>query len=347
MVQNTPPNAPTEAPVRPSQAGRSRPRFSAQDRARRKNHGLIGHLSALLLQPRLFFYTFPETRHWLIVAALSLVVVGYLAVQASPSDGSAGAGVGMPDPTGGMMPPVFDMGGGDPFNPPLPVDPSGGFGGGGGGAPAADTTSQVTTAVTAGAMLVGIWGVQALLLLLVPLLNGRAPSFGRGFQIAVWASVPLVVMLIVQTIYHNAGGVGDSPGVSALLNRWDDYDMQSADVQWLLMSAASQVTIWRLWALVLFYFGAREALKGRRLAALLVSALWIGIAVVAPVMMGMTPLPTDDAPPSVDMPPMDMPSPIDMPSDMGSFVPMPVPGDMNLQPGGAPGGGLSLEPITR
>jgi hypothetical protein len=315
--------------VRPPQARRSRPRFSAQDRARRKNHGLIGHLSTLLLQPRLFFYTFPETRHWLIVAALSLIVVGYLAVQATPSS-SPSVDAGVPDP--GMMPPAFDMGGSDPFAPPLPVDPSGGFGGGGGGAPAADTTSQVTTAVTAGAMLVGVWGAQALLLLLVPLLNGRAPSFARGFKIAVWASVPLVLMLIVQTIYHNAGGVGDSPGVSALLSRWDAYDMQPADVQWLLMSAASQVTIWRLWALALLYFGAREALKGRRLAALLVCALWIGIAVIAPVMMGMTPLPTDEAPPSVDMPPVDMPSPIDVDGGMGSFVPMPVPDGMDLVP---------------
>jgi hypothetical protein len=344
MVQNTPPNAQREEAARLSPSGRARPRFSAQDRARRKNHGLTGHLSTLLLQPRLFFYTFPETRHWLIVAALSLVVVGYLAVQAGPQVGSATPPMGISDP--GMMPPVFDVGGSDPFNPPLPVDPSGGFGGAG-GVPAADTTSQVTTAVTAGAMLVGIWGAQALLLLLVPLLNGRAPSFGRGFQIAVWASVPLVLMLIVQTIYHNAGGIGDSPGVSALLTRWDDYDMQPADVQWLLMSAASQVTIWRLWALALLYFGAREALKGRRLTALFVCALWIGIAVVTPVMMGMTPLPTDDAPPGVDMPPMDMPSPIDINSDMGSFVPMPVPGDMNPQPGSAPAGGLSLEPITR
>lgn len=338
MAQNTPPNAQSEANARLASSTRRRSRFSAQERARRKNHGLIGHLSTLLLQPRLFFYTFPETRHWLVVAALSLVVVGYLAVQASPQGGSAAPPIGMPDPS--MLPPAVDSGNGDPFAPPLPVDPSGGFGGAG-GAPAADTTSQVTTAVTAGALLVGIWGLQALLMLLVPLLNGRAPSFGRGFQIAVWASVPLVLMLIVQTLYHNAGGVGDSPGVSALLTLWDDYDMQPADVQWLLMSAASQVTIWRLWALALLYFGARETLKGQRLAALIVCALWIGIAVVAPVMMGMTPLPTDDA-----LPPMDMPSPIDMNGDMGSFAPVPVPvGDMNLQPDGA-SGDLSLEPIT-
>ncbi len=322
-----PETASSNVPAPPSPVGRVRPRFNPQDVTRRRNHGLVGHLSTLLLQPRLFFHTFPETRHWLIVAALSLIVVGYLAVQDSPSAGAAAPPAGMPGPgaaplTGmpgpGMMSLTFDTGG-DPFGAPLPVDPSGGFGGG--GTPTAtDTTSQVTTAVTAGALIVGLWGAQALLLLLVPMLNGRAPSFSRGFQVAVWASVPLVLMLIVQAVYHSAGGVGDAPGVSALLTRWDEYEMQSADVQWLLMSAASQVTIWRLWALGLLYLGAREALHGHRLSVLLVCALWIGIAVVAPVMMGMTPLPSD-APPLMDMPPMDMPPPIDMPDGAESLAP--------------------------
>jgi hypothetical protein len=147
-----------------------------------------------------------------------------------------------------------------------------------------------------------VWSVQAFLLLLVPLMSGCRPSLGRGFQVAVWASVPLVLMLIVQTLYRSAGGVGDSPGISALLTRWEAFETQPADVQWLLMSAASQVTVWRLWALALLYIGAREALQGRRVAALLVCALWAGVAVVAPVMMGMTPLPAPDALPLSELP---------------------------------------------
>jgi len=76
------------------------------------------------------------------------------------------------------------------------------------------------------------------------------------------------------------------------------------------MSALSQVTIWRLWALALLYFGARDALRGRRLPSLFVIVLWTGIAIIVPVMLGMTPLPAEPAPVPAGMPPVDMPFPM-------------------------------------
>lgn len=300
-------SAPAPHPV--TRARRVRPRFSERERARRKSQGLFGHLTTLLLQPRLFFYTLPTTRHWLVIAVLALVLVGYNAVHqtagatGSPADtseipfeGDFTDGGGFPGdsgfPGGGI---IMDEGGGfdpnDPFNVPLPD--SGGETPGlpGGGATAGDTTSQVTIAVTAAAFLVGIWFLQAGLLMIVTLFRGRSPVFGRSLQIAVWSSVPLLLLLLVQQLYHAAGGTGSAPGLSAVLPRWDFYIHQPADVQWLLMSAFSQVTLWSVWSLLLLYFGGRDALGGRWYLCLLVIALWIGIAVVVPVLLGIAPLP--------------------------------------------------------
>lgn len=305
----TPPPDTILPPVAPpvvSVPRRVRPRFSAQERARRKNQGLLGHLTTLLFQPRLFFHTLPDTRQWLVVAILSLGIVGYSAIQEAtradlagsdaaglPTDGSFSGEFGGFDPS--MMPegemPFIEEGPTDPFAIPLPEQGGGEFVEGAAPSASTDTTSQVTTAVTAGAFLVGIWGLQALLLLVVTLFNGRAPSLGRGLQIAVWSSVPLVIMLIVQAIYHAAGGTGSAAGLSAVLPRWEFYMRQSPDVQWLLMSAFSQATLWGLWSVLLLYLGARDALRGRWLLCVGVVVLWIGIIIAVPVLLNIAPLP--------------------------------------------------------
>jgi hypothetical protein len=67
-------------------------------------------------------------------------------------------------------------------------------------------------------------------------------------------------------------------------------------MQWLLTSAFSQITLWSVWSVLLLYFGARDALKGRWLVCIIVVLIWVGIAIAAPVLMGMAPLPPNGVP---------------------------------------------------
>lgn len=312
----TPMLTPTEQPqiiatVVP--ARRSRPRFSAQERARRKSAGLVSNLSTLLFQPRLFFYTLPETRHWIIIAALSLLLVSYNGIRATQTTVVATDGSGFVDPfvsgEGASLEGDFGAFGGgnglfgggevpidDPFAAPIPGEEGVVDGGVTNGVASVDTTSQVTIGVRSGAWLVGIWFLQAILLMVVSLFNGKSPSLGKGLQIAVWSSVPLILMLIIQMVFHSAGGVGGAPGLSAALPKLDFYAQLDGDTQWLLTSAASQITLWSLWSLLLLYFGTRDALRGKLLLCLFVVFIWIGVAIAVPVLMGMAPLPPAGVP---------------------------------------------------
>jgi hypothetical protein len=265
----------------------ARARFSAQERARRKSHGLSGHLTTLVFQPRLFFCTLPATRHWLLVALAALLVVGLVAVRQA-------AGVGTPVTDGAVPLPGPDFSGGfsagpvpeDPFAVPLPETPlPEGGGGAGPGAPSA-TTAHVTAAVTAAAWSVGAWALVAALLLPVRLLRGQPASFGMNLQIAVWASVPVVGLLLVQSAFHAAGGQGTAPGLSAVLPRWVGFAAQTPEVQLLLTSALSQTTLFSLASLTYLYFGARYALGGGRAISLLVVGVWAAVCVIVPVLTG-------------------------------------------------------------
>ncbi len=271
---------------RPARA--SRPRFSAQERARRKSHGLIGHLTTLVLQPRLFFYTLPATRHWLVVALAALLVVGLVAVRQAAGEAASApdAGVPLPGPDfggGGLEVGPIPM---DPFAVPLPETSLPESGGGALPATPSDTTAQVTTAVTAAAWTVGAWVLVAALLLPVRLLRGQPSSFGTNLQIAVWASVPLVGLLLVQSAFHAAGGQGAAPGLSAVLPRWMGFAEQTPEAQLLLTSALSQATLFSLASLAYLYFGARYALGGGRVISLLVVVVWAAVCVIVPVLTG-------------------------------------------------------------
>jgi hypothetical protein len=266
--------------------------------------GLIGQVSALLLQPGFFFRTLPaleSSRQWLVFAVLLLAISGAMAVRqaelnAAPSD-SGVSGMDLPpemmDPGmggGGMS---GDFGGIPPdMGMPVPGDTGGG---GSGGATSNVSTTWTTAIVAAGALLVA-WLVQAVLLSEVTLFNGRAPRLGLNLQIAVYASIPLALMTGVQALYIAAGGVLGEPGLTGLITEWDGFSAQTPFVQALLISLTSHLTLFWLWSLLLLYLGARHALRGRWWASVLVVLAWVTTVTVVPVISGaITAPPTEEA----------------------------------------------------
>lgn len=287
-----PAHVPTAAP-RPRR--QPRVRVSAQERARRRQQGIIGHLTTVLLQPRLFFATLPDTRHWLMVGLVAVLLTGYSAIAplGDAAAKEAPLSVDMPIDGGFGEAPIdgtfqdFDS---DPFAAPLPTDQ----GLGGDISPdgaATDVNARISGAVVANAWMVGAWLFQAVLLMIVSLLNGIRPSFARNLQIVVWASVPLLLFMVVQLIFHAIGGSGTAAGLSALIPRWQAYNTFSAEAQWLVISALTQTTIFSVYGLLLLFFGARDALAGRWLVCLLVVLAWVCVAILVPVLTNTLPLP--------------------------------------------------------
>ncbi|MBC8170370.1 MAG: YIP1 family protein [Anaerolineae bacterium] len=259
---------------------------------RTRSRSLPGQISAALLQPVYFFRTLPgmgETRQWLWVGLLIMLLVGFSAVRHQTLM-----------PTTDSEVPIVDLGTEGDFGG-FPVDgeiPGGGFPGDGGGLPgdggippldnggATATTSvnaTLTTGIIAASSIVLGWLILTFLLSEVSLLKGQAPRLGKNFQIAIWASLPLALMAFIQVLYYGAGGMVGEPGLAGLLPAWSEFTKQSELVRALLISLASALTIFWLWGLMLLYFGARYALNGSRFASLLVVICWILVSVITPV----------------------------------------------------------------
>lgn len=302
--------------VRPSMAlaTRNRPR------------GMWGQLTTSVLRPGLFYKTLvpaSETRQWLWAAILILTLVGISTVRYSALSNAAtgGGGGGMIDP--GFVDPGFidpgmggDFGGiGGDFGG---VPPGGSMGGDSGGGQGASTLTQdLTMALLAGANIVLGWVVLTLMLVVVPMLRGRAPRVGQNLQIAVWSSLPFAIMAIVQLLYWSGGGELGQPGVQGLLNDWKGFSELGSMEQALLISLTSRLTIFWLWSLMLVYFGARFALGGWRIVAFLLVLAWAAIQVIAPVVTESITAPgSDDTSlmPS-DGPMGEMPLDMEFPSD--------------------------------
>jgi hypothetical protein len=266
---------------------------------RGRQRSLPSQISAALLQPVYFFKTMPtigETRQWLWVSLLILLLIGFSAVRqealapaddstgGSPTDfvGDFGGDFGFPDEGGDFGGIPGDSGGipGDFGGVPDVNAPNAGAGGGG------NVTETLTTGVIAASTIVVGWILLTILLSEVSLLRGRAPRLGHNFQIAVWSTLPLALMAFLQVLYYAAGGGVGRPGVSGLLDEWEGYASQSPFAQAVLLSFASSITIFWLWKLMMLYFGARFALNGRSWAALLVVVSWMIVSVVTPVVTG-------------------------------------------------------------
>jgi hypothetical protein len=303
--------------------------------------GWLGHMLAVLLQPVAFFRQMPNTRQWLFVALLILVLVGAAAVRRpSAESGVSGGDVSAPpifDPNAPAIDPSFGAPI-DPSIPPvLPPDGQPAPGAGNGGSAIAETT--ITALVAASGVLLA-WAIQTLVLAEVSLLNGKAPNLGRNMQIAVWASVPLALMALVQLVYFALGGT-PAAGFSVLLRNWEGYTALPTMTQALLNSAQSHLTLFWLWSLLLFYTGARQALRGKGWACALAVVIWITLAILLPVLTGaVQPLEMATAQDAEVLPLPEVPFELDGGSESFEVIPG---GEMQVIPGGAiqvmPGGG--------
>ncbi len=260
---------------------------------------LMGQVSLVLLQPGYFFRTLPQmsdTRSWLWAAVLILALLGIVAVRQQSLQGGTSGGADFSNFGGGALPGT-DLGGaeagpiggdfggvpgrGGPVDPgigsPAPVGAPGGSG---------NVTGTWTTALLTGAGALVGWLILTLLLAEVSLFNGRKPAFGHNFQIAIWASMPLALMAVLQLIFYAGGGTVGESGLAGLLNEWDAYNSLPPLLRDLILSLTSRLTVFWLWSLILIYVGARGALNGKTWASGLVVVAWVALIVIAPVVTG-------------------------------------------------------------
>lgn len=308
--------------------------------ARTRQRGLYGQITTVLLRPALFFRTLlpaGETRQWLWAALIVLAAIGIATVRyaALAGDASGDSGIVAPMPIdpgfggdGGIPPSGPDFGGIPPGGIPDPgAQPTG-----------AETTvtEDLTTALLAASSIMLGWLILTLMLIVVPMLRGRAPRLGMNLQIAVWSSLPLAVMAVIQLIYYAAGGNPGAPGIEGVVTGLPEFATWEPTVQALAISLASRFTIFWLWSLLLVYFGIRFSLNGWRIVAFVIVLLWAVIQVGAPVLTGAIAAPE---PEMIDAP-IDMPGGEMMPGDMEPGMPgdLGMPSDMGDGPVDAPAG---------
>ncbi|NPV68407.1 MAG: hypothetical protein HPY64_14790 [Anaerolineae bacterium] len=241
-------------------AGARTPRTYADYRSARRR-SVWQQIGAVLLSPGAFFRALPplgKTRQWLWVALLILLLTGVSAVQQQGGAATAESG---------------------PVAVPGAVELSGDTGG-------ADVSARWTAALIAASGLIVTWLLQALILGEASLLAGSAPSFSQNLHIVIWASVPLGLMAALQIIYMLAGGTIGQPGLAGLVAVLPGYADLPALLRAILTALAARLTLFWLWGLALTYLGLRHALGVPRWAAAVSVGLWVGLAILAPVVMG-------------------------------------------------------------
>lgn len=161
------------------------------------------------------------------------------------------------------------------------------------------TQDQWTAVLLTLAQVLAMWFGVAVVLMLVSLFQGKRPRFGHNLQLAIWASVPLGVMAVLQIIYVASGGVINSRGIARVISTTEAYTSWSPMVQQLALSLAMHTHLFTVWHLVLLFIGARQSLGGRRVIIGLVLLVWVLVAVVVPMPLGLVQPPAD--PVTVDM----------------------------------------------
>jgi len=299
----------------------------------RRARGFISNLIAVLLQPGLFFRTFPTNTQWVIVAILVLVVAGVQTVRQPTAHTLTSADPLLPliDPalSGGGD---FGNGGGITVGPPGSFNgpPVSGDFGGGASAPVSSEAirNTTTTALFAAGTILIAWLIQSVLFGLVPLLRGRSANLGRNLQVAVWASVPIGLLFLLRLIYYESGGAPESPGLTALIDGWSDFAVLSPFVQNIVYMLLSSLTLFWAWNIVLIYLGARYALNGRAWSAFLVTLMWVILAITIPVVTGNVTAPARDV---AVIDPLMLPSDEMLLPDDGELLP-PVSDDTTTPP---------------
>jgi hypothetical protein len=230
----------------------------------------------VLFQSGDFFRTFPapgQSRHWLWVAALVLALVGLGAVRYDAHSNAEATAI--PDPGFADSPATDEFGAFPPDGSMMLPEST--------ATQPANISDTWTVALQASSSVIVEWFILALLLCEVSLLRFKMPHLGRNLQIAIWTSVPLALMAGLQLIYYAAGGTPGEPGLSGLLDELSGFNELAGIAQDLLRSFASRLTLFWLWSLVLIYIGARQALRGKQWAVVLMLAVWIAFLVIAPL----------------------------------------------------------------
>jgi hypothetical protein len=255
---------------------------------------VVAKFTGVLFQPAMFFRTMPVTtnRHYLWIMLLILALISASAVQRSSVDGAGadfsnnqsgdpGLSGAMPGVSGNFVEAV-PRGGGLPPGVQPNIPPSDG-GGSVSTAPAIPISEVWTTIMLVCAGMLTVWIVQSILLCEVSLFNSTAPNWGRNFQIAVWASLPLGLMGGLQLLYQSAGGQISQPGLSGLVDLIPGYSNMPETIRQGISGIAANFTLFGLWSVMLLYLGARHGLRGKRLTSLLVVTLWLLVIGFAPV----------------------------------------------------------------
>lgn len=274
------------------QASKRQPQRRPDSLAQRSRpRGLFQQFTAVLMRPASFFYGLAQatdSRQWVIAALLMLALIGASAVRYQTLTNGGGSTITpITDPNlggGEFVDPGLggDFGGGDFGGVPPGVDPNAG----GGTTTASTTTDDLTTALIADADVIMGWFILALLLLVLPMFNGRAPKLGMSLQVAVWASVPMALMSGIQLLYYAGGGQAGATGLTGLLPSYEFFTGASPFMQAVMLSTASKLTLFWLWSVMLVQFGGRYALGGKRFIVPLIVVLWVAAQILLPVLSG-------------------------------------------------------------
>lgn len=161
------------------------------------------------------------------------------------------------------------------------------------------TQDQWTVVLLTLAQVLAMWFGAAVVLMLVSLFQGKRPRFGHNLQLAIWATVPLGVMAVLQIIYVASGGVINSRGIARVIFNMEAYAAWSPTAQQLALSLAMHMHLFAVWHLALLFIGTQHVLGGRRVIIVLVLLVWVLVAVVMPIPLGLVQPPADPVP--VDM----------------------------------------------
>lgn len=239
--------------------------------------GVLSHMVQVFVQPRTFFRALPMNHQWLWVALLVLVIAGFTVTNQTQQSTAANSSTA----SSGFDVSTLQQSSSSSQSSTTTTQQTR-------TTSATATTSSNTTLMNgllAAAGVVLIWTGQTVVLSMLTMLRGYSPQAGKNLQIAVWASLPLAVMLVLRYVALAAGGTGGALGLSLLLTQWSAYRQYPTFVQRVLEVFMSNLTLFWLWNLVLLYLGARYALGGRRLMVVLVVAMWIIVATLVPALV--------------------------------------------------------------
>jgi hypothetical protein len=234
-------------------------------------------LIRLFIQPGEFFRAMPGGAQVLVAALLVLAIIGYTATQVQSSASTNTTTT--TQATGSFDLSLLDA---DATQSDTTATAQ--------QTPTATTTTTSSDTTLMNALLAAsgmliLWAGQAALLCTICMFRGYAPKLVRSFQIAVWASLPLALMLVLRYVHYSTGGEGGSLGLSLLLDNWSGYSTLTEYGQRIAGTFLSSFTLFWLWNLALLYLGARYALGGRRFMVFVIIVLWVVASTLIPALV--------------------------------------------------------------